>query len=103
MIESSERDTDALVAKVPAFKDVVDVVSADCAKKLPDDAKIDGFCRCGAAVTMSLWRADPDGGKMLKKLSDYANNPTDAGAAVFVNYQGPELYKPVCEMALGKN
>jgi len=101
MIESSEANMDNLIAKFPALKDIAGVVSNDCASKLPNDAKTDGFCRCGAAVTISLWIAGGDGGKMKEKIAAYINSPTEAGAADFVNYQGPELYKPVCELAMG--
>jgi hypothetical protein len=101
MIEASEANLDTLIAKFPALKDVANVVSNDCASKLPNNAKVDGFCRCGTAVTVSAWLAGGDGGKMKEKLAAYINSPSKAGAADFVNFQGPELYKPVCELALG--
>jgi hypothetical protein len=88
-------DTDFL-KKYPAFIAIEDVVKSDCAAKVPARASSKTFCDCAAALTMELWRsgADPN---MLHRLSDYSATPDQSHASDFLRYEGPELYRPLCE------
>jgi hypothetical protein len=102
-VRTSESDLDAAVAAHPAYQAVADGIAADCAGKLPDDAKISGFCRCATAVTFAIWRSKIDSGAMLENMNDYLRDPTDAGVAALLRNQGPSLYKSACEKVLGKS
>ena len=102
-VRASEADLDEALAAHPAYRAVADGISADCAEKLPDDARIGSFCRCATAVTFSLWRSKIDGGDMLDKMNPYLQNPTASGVTELVRYQGPGFYKSACEKVLGKN
>ena len=33
---------------------------------------------------------------MVPRLDEYLNDPTEEAAKAFLQYQGPELYKPIC-------
>jgi len=89
----------AFLAQFPAFGPVEDAIKSDCAAKISGQLPSGPFCECAAAVTVGLWRADP---KMLKRVADYIKHPDPSRAASFLDYQGPELYRPVCELAQGR-
>jgi hypothetical protein len=103
MVEVAQTDMDQLVAGSPSARAVVDGISADCARRLPDDARTPGFCRCAAAATLSLWRSGIDGGEMARKVSGYVREPSPAALAEMMGHQGPELYRSACERALRRN
>jgi hypothetical protein len=92
------KDQGTLLAKFPALVRVDDAIRSDCAAKNQGQLATDEFCGCASAVTMGLWRSglDPN---MMPRLNDYLRNPTEAGAAAFLRYQGPELYGPLCREA----
>jgi hypothetical protein len=96
MVAAAQTDYDALLKKFPALEPIDQVLRDDCASKVPGHKSSDGFCKCGAAVTMALWRtgADP---KMVGRLTDFLNGKGELTAEDFVKFEGPELYKPVCE------
>jgi hypothetical protein len=99
-VASAERDNVALIAHYPALQAVENVVKDDCAAKSTGEASSGGFCECAAAVTMELWRSGIDP-KMLTRLTNYVKNPDESAATDFLKYQGPELYRPLCEQASG--
>lgn len=94
-IEASDAE---FLAKFPMFAVVSDAVKGDCAQKVPEFAKSQTFCSCAASITMELWRSGADP-KMMQRLSDYASNPNSSKPSDFLQYQGPELYRPICELA----
>jgi hypothetical protein len=103
MVEVAQTDMDQLVAGSPAARAVVDGISADCARRLPDDARTPGFCRCAAAATITLWRSGIDGGETSRKLSAYIAAPGATALADLLGHQTPDLYKSACERALRRN
>ena len=102
-VQLAQSDLDAAVAAHPSYQAVVNAIGTDCAGKLPDDAKMDGFCRCAAAVTFALWRSRVDGGDMLDRLNLYLSNPTAAEVADLLHYADTGMYKSACEHVLGKS
>jgi hypothetical protein len=74
------------------------MIRSDCAAKNEGTVATGEFCGCASAVTMSLWRSGVDP-NMMPRLNDYLRNPTEAAAAAFLQYQGRELYKPICTEA----
>jgi hypothetical protein len=101
MVESSMKEQAALLARYPALTQIDGAVRADCAAKNSGKLPTSDFCGCASAVTMQLWRSGMDP-KMMPRLQSYLKNPTEPAAAEFVQYQGPELYGPVCKVS-GKN
>lgn len=95
-VASMERDQDELLAKLPGLRQIDQVIRDDCAAKVPGHDSADSFCTCGAAVTMSLWRSgiDPN---MIGRLKDFLNGSGTIQASDFVKFEGPELYRPLCE------
>ena len=98
MVAGLQKDQATLLAKFPALTRIDGVIRADCAGQNKGRLATDDFCGCASTVTMSLWRSGMDP-KMMPRLQDYLKNPTEAGANAFVQYQGPELYRPVCTEA----
>jgi hypothetical protein len=89
--------TDAKVLSlVPTLQPVVDLVEVDCKRRVPELAKSPTFCVCAAAVTMELWRSGIDPA-MKNRIISYATSP--ANVEDFLKYEGPELYRPLCELA----
>ena len=99
----SESDLDVALAAHPSYQVIVDGIATDCTQKLPDDAKISGFCRCAAAVTFSIWRSRVDDGDMLNRLNLYIRNQTPAEVQDLLQYADVGIYKTACEKVLGKN
>ena len=96
-IADVEKANADFLAKYPAFITVENVVKSDCAAKVPELASSKTFCECAAALTMALWRSGADP-KMLQRLSNYAAAPDSSHASDFVQFEGPELYRPLCEL-----
>ena len=93
-----ERDQASLLAKFPALSPIDTAVRRDCAIKNKGKLPTGEFCGCAAAVTMGLWRSglDPN---MVPRLTTYLSAPSESGAEEFRKYQGPELYRPLCNLA----
>jgi hypothetical protein len=102
-VRASESDLAEALAAHPSYQAVADGIAADCADKLPEDARISDFCHCATAVTFSLWRSKIDEGAMLEKLNTYLQNPGASGVAELLRAQGPGFYKSACEKVLGKS
>lgn len=98
MVADFRTDQAALLAKFPALVKIDGVLRADCAAQNEGKPASGDFCGCASAVTTGLWRSGVDP-KMLPRLTNYINNPTDEGANEFVRYQGPELYRSLCVKA----
>ena len=94
-----EKDQAALLAKFPALSQVDTAVRDDCAAQNKGKLATGDFCSCAAAVTMGLWRSGVDP-NMGPRLAAFLNNPTADGAEEFRKYQGPELYRPLCNEAI---
>ena len=97
-VSAIEKDQETLLAKIPALGQIDQVVRDDCAAKVPGHTGNDSFCTCGAAVTMSMWRSGVDP-KMLDRLKDFVNGTGTLKSTDFVKYEGPELYRPLCQLA----
>ena len=93
-----EKDQAELLAKLPGLLQIDQVVRDDCAAKVSGHTSTDSFCRCGSAVTMSLWRSGVDP-KMIGRLKDFLSGSGDLKAPDFVKFEGPELYRPLCDLA----
>ena len=98
MVAGLTKDQAALLSKFPAMVQIDSVIRSDCAAKNQGKPATEEFCGCAAAVTMGLWRSGADP-KMVPRLNDYLRNPTEVGATAFLQYQGPELYRPICTEA----
>jgi hypothetical protein len=86
-----------VVTLFPAIKLVEDAVRNDCGSKSDGKLPTSDFCTCAAVVTISLWATGADK-KVAKELDDFLRNPPDEGQATeFLKYQGPELYRPLCD------
>ncbi len=96
-VVAMEKEQADLLAKLPGLLPVDQAVREDCAAKVSGHASTDKFCTCGSAVTMSLWRSGIDP-RMLGRLKDYLNGSGDLKAPDFVQFEGPELYRPLCEL-----
>jgi hypothetical protein len=89
-----------LLEAKPALTEVESVVTGDCRDKLPTDAEFVSYCSCARAVVMYLWlRTDSE--QMETLVESYVADPSSMTPADFLQYQGPELYKPFCDLALG--
>jgi hypothetical protein len=89
-----------LLEAKPALMDVEAAVLGDCRDKLPADADFVSYCSCARAVVMHLWLNT--GSEQMETLIDsYVADPSSMTPADFLQYQGPELYKPFCDLALG--
>ena len=89
-----------LLEAKPALMDVEVAVSGDCQQKLSADADFVTYCSCARAVVMHLWM-NSGSEPMRARVEAYAADPSSMTPADFLNYQGPELYKPFCDLALG--
>jgi hypothetical protein len=99
MVESLQKDRAELLSMFPALKLVDSAIHADCAAKNEAKLTTAQFCGCAAAVTVGLWRSGGDP-KMMTRLNDFLRDPSDAGAASLLQYQGPELYRGICKEAV---
>lgn len=86
----------------PALMDVEAAVTGDCRAKLAPGVNFVDYCSCARAVTMNLWMTAGDE-QMVERLKTYAANPNSGKPEDFLQYQGPELYKPFCDLAVGAN
>ena len=98
MVAGALKDQATLLAKYPALSRIDGVIRSDCAARNPGKLATDDFCGCAAAITTGLWRSGVDP-NMVPRLTEYLKNPTDAAATSFLQYQGPELYRPICAEA----
>ncbi len=98
MVAGMVKDQSALIVRFPALAQIDGVIRSDCAVKNDGNLSTGDFCGCASAVTVGLWRSGVDP-KMMPRLNDYLKNPTEAGAKAFLQYQGPELYRPICTEA----
>jgi hypothetical protein len=96
-VAAMEKDQADLLAKAPGLLQIDQVVRDDCASKVPGHSSSDKFCTCASAVTMSLWRSGIDP-KMVGRLKDVLNGSGELKAPDFVKFEGPELYRPLCEL-----
>jgi hypothetical protein len=96
-IASAETAEDGFLASLPALRPVDQVVRNDCAAKVTGHTATDSFCICAAAVTVSLWRSGIDP-RMVDRLSAFVNGSGALTASDFVKFEGPELYRPLCEL-----
>jgi len=97
LVLAVEKDQESLLANLPALGQIDQVVRNDCAAKAPSHTGADSFCTCAAALTMSLWRSGADP-KMVDRLKDFLNGAGTLKASDFLSFQGPELYRPLCEL-----
>jgi hypothetical protein len=96
-VAAVEKDHDGLLAKLPGLRPIDQVVRNDCAAKVPGHTDTDKFCTCASAITMSLWRSGIDP-KMIDRLKNFLNGAGALQAPDFVKFEGPELYRPLCEL-----
>lgn len=97
-VASMQRETDAVIQKFPRMGDVDSAIRGDCETKNEGRGADSDFCRCASAVTISLWRSGIDP-QMVPRLAAYLNSP-GASAGSLLTYQGPELYRPMCNLAV---
>lgn len=88
-----------LLEAKPALMDVEAAISGDCREKLPAEADFVSYCSCARAVVMHLWM-NSGSEPMQARVETYAANPSSMTPMDFLKYQGPELYKPFCDLAL---
>ena len=99
MVAEMAETRDRLLEKHPAITLIDDAVRKDCVAK-GTGAKSDGeYCSCASAVVFGLWMSGIDP-KMVGRLNEFLQQPSEQAASAFTNYQGPELYSPLCSMAL---
>jgi hypothetical protein len=98
MVAGLQKDQATLLAKFPSLAQVDGFIRAECAAQNKGKLATDDFCGCASAVTMGLWRSGADP-KMLPRLNEYLKSPTEVAAKEFLQYQGPELYRPICTEA----
>lgn len=101
MVDGLTKDQAALLSKFPSLSRIDSEIRADCSAKNAGHPPEGEFCGCAAALTVGLWRSGVDP-KMGPRLTEYLKAPTATGAKEFLQYQGPELYRPLCTEALKK-
>ncbi|MBV9996105.1 MAG: hypothetical protein JO127_12925 [Caulobacteraceae bacterium] len=89
-----------LLKDEPSLMAVEAAVTGDCREKAPHSVNSVDYCSCARAVVMKLWMSGVDPA-MVRRLKDYAANPASMAPSEFLRYQGPELYQPFCESAVG--
>ncbi len=89
-----------LLEAKPALMDVETAVFGDCREKLSENANFVSYCSCARAVVMYLW-LNTGSEQMEAVIDSYVADPSSMAPADFLQYQGPELYKPFCDLALG--
>jgi hypothetical protein len=92
-----EKEHANLLQQLPPLHEVDLVIRSDCAAKVSGHSASDGFCTCAAAVTIQVWRTGVDP-KVLAHLSDFIRGTGTLKASDFTQYEGPELYRPLCEL-----
>ena len=98
-VASVRADEARIIERYPALSRIDQAVRSDCAAKNEGTSADSDFCGCAAAVTMSLWRSGIDP-QMITRLQDYLSHPETVAPDSFLAYQGPELYRPLCALAL---
>lgn len=88
-----------LLEKSPALVDVEAAVTGDCRSRR-GEAEFVNYCSCARSIVMYLWMNAGDD-RMKARVESYAADPSTLTPADFLQYQGPELYKPFCDLALG--
>lgn len=89
-----------LLEAKPVLANVEAALTDDCREKLSADADFVSYCSCARAVVMYLWLRT--GSEQMETLvQSYVADPSSMTPADFLKYQGPELYKPFCDIALG--
>jgi hypothetical protein len=89
-----------LLSAKPALADLEVEINRDCREKLPSKVDFVSYCSCARAVVMYLWVTAGDEA-MAARVEDFAKGSSKLKAVEFLQYQGPELYKPFCDLALG--
>ena len=89
-----------VLEKQPALMKVEASVLGDCRAKAPQSINWVAYCSCAKALVMRMWLSGIDPA-MVKRVNDYAVDPKSADPDDFLKYQGPELYRPLCEAAVG--
>lgn len=98
MVSGLAKEQDELLAQFPALAPIDSEIRMDCAAKNRGKVAIGDFCGCASAVTMGLWRSGVDP-NMVPRINAFLKSPTDAGTKDFLRYQGPELYRGICNEA----
>ena len=88
-----------LLEEWPALIDVEAAVTGSC-REHRGEAEFVNYCSCGRSLVMYLWLNAGDE-TMKSRVETYAADPSIMTPADFLQYQGPELYKPFCDLALG--
>lgn len=99
-VAAARESSEAIYQSFPRLLEIDAVIRRDCAEKNQGKAADSDFCTCGSALTMSLWRSGMDP-QMVPRLQAFLNTP-GSSAEEFLNYQGPELYAPLCGLATGR-
>ena len=97
-VASMQREADVIIQKFPRLGDVDSAIRSDCEAKNEGRGADSDFCRCASAVTISLWRSGIDP-QMVPRLTAYLNSPAASAGSLLI-YQGPELYRPMCTLAV---
>ena len=84
------------------LSDVRVLLMADCREQSENvlGEKLTMYCDCGAVVTVALWMQNTE---MKNLLASYNKKPSEKKLTAFLDYQGPELYEPLCRKALVSN
>jgi hypothetical protein len=98
MVADTMEQQVALLAKFPALGLIDNALRSECAAQNQGRIATGAFCGCASAITVSLWRSGVDP-NMIPRINDFLRAPTEAGAATFLRFQGPELYRPICTEA----
>ena len=100
-VAATEQENTQFLARYPKMRDVSAVLRGRCASEPSSVGMSQAYCSCGAAVTMSVWRSGVDS-KMLERIKDFINGAGILNSESFLQFQGPELYGPLCSSAEGK-
>jgi len=96
-VERIELNHQMLLLKFPRLSQIDQEIQGQCGRRVLDQPDTPTYCRCASAVTMAAWRVgDPN---MLNRLVEFTEQRGDHSPADFLAYQGPELYRPLCDLA----
>lgn len=99
-VAGTAKARDGVLAEHPPLRLIDKAVRNDCSAKRNGEASDGAYCSCATAVTFSLWVSGMDP-KMVGWIDKFLREPSEQAAAKFsASYQGPELYGPLCKIAI---
>ena len=86
----------------PRLAELRTAISGDCGNKVAgrySEADTAQYCFCAGVMVTALWLSDAE---IRQDLLNFADGK-DRQASEFLEFQGPELYQPMCELVIANS